>query len=369
MEYSFTASPKNNHDNNIRPSEKQVAIFTTHLGFLLSLNHVIIESMTAVTASVLTPSAKQLRPFDVRRDLMAVANLIADCFAQSLDADGKRYVQQMRRAANNPSWLWWAALTKDDTNVPLWGFVWEEDGKIVGNLSLIPKYSLGERRYLIANVAVDSAYRRRGIARALTLAALQHLQQQHVHSVWLQVREDNLYAYSLYLSMNFQERTRRTLWHLPTKGAARKPPTDILVSPRLPSDWKKQKTWLLSAYPSEMIWCLPLDWKAIQPGLTGELYRLFTQNYPYHLSARRKDKLLGILTRQRGGSTFDYLWLAASPETESDALGALVPTIQQTPLSKQILSFDYPSGRATETLLGMGFQPQRSLIWMNYNLE
>ena len=115
-----------------------------------------------------------MRPFDVRRDLAPVADLVEQCFADTLDPDGERYLEQMRAASRNPGFLHFAAAASEWSSVPLSGYVWEEDGKVVGNISLIPFALHNQRNYLIANVATHPAYRRRGIARSLTAQAVEH---------------------------------------------------------------------------------------------------------------------------------------------------------------------------------------------------
>ncbi len=81
------------------------------------------------------------------------------------------------------------------------GFVWEERGKIIGNVSLLS--SEVPRRFLIANVAVHPDYRRRGIAVALMQEALQHIHNQGGQSVMLQVESDNAAAITLYQGLGF----------------------------------------------------------------------------------------------------------------------------------------------------------------------
>jgi hypothetical protein len=49
--------------------------------------------MAAITHPT-TTSSSHLRAFDVRHDLDAVADLVEVCFADTLDADGRRYIQQ-----------------------------------------------------------------------------------------------------------------------------------------------------------------------------------------------------------------------------------------------------------------------------------
>jgi hypothetical protein len=82
--------------------------------------------------------------------------------------------------------------------------VWEEDGKIVGNIT-VNQTSPGSRRWLISNVAVAKSYRQRGIARGLMYAGLELIKDCNGESVSLQVRADNASARHLYDSLNFKE--------------------------------------------------------------------------------------------------------------------------------------------------------------------
>lgn len=204
--------------------------------------------MTAVSQTIRSP-ASHLRPFDVGRDLNAVADLVETCFADTLDEDGKRYVQQMHAAARNPRYLRWATAVADHVSMPLSGYVWEENGYLAGNLSLIPFLNQGRRYYLIANVAVDPSYRRRGIARAMTRTALDHAFSRGAASVWLHVREENLAAFNLYQSLGFRERARRTTWE---SGAPNQKPellaiqrtSGITVNRFQRQHWNQQRQWL-----------------------------------------------------------------------------------------------------------------------------
>jgi len=56
-------------------------------------------------------------PFDIRRDLDPVADLVETCFAETLDEDGKRYVRQMHSAARNPGYLRWASAVADHASI------------------------------------------------------------------------------------------------------------------------------------------------------------------------------------------------------------------------------------------------------------
>ncbi len=118
----------------------------------------------------------------------------------------------MRAAANNPRVINWAS-TAEWSNPAMSGYVWQQDGRIIGNVSLIPYFIRSQRYFLIANVAVHPDYRRQGIARRLTEEAITHARQRSAPATWLHVREDNQAAVELYLSLGFVERARRTTWY------------------------------------------------------------------------------------------------------------------------------------------------------------
>ncbi|HEY7616599.1 MAG TPA: GNAT family N-acetyltransferase, partial [Terriglobales bacterium] len=234
--------------------------------------------MTAQAVSLPRAIPGNLRPFDFSKDLLPVADLVELCFADSLDADGRLYIKQMRQAARNGPFLELAAGPGSLRDLPMSGYVWQEDDRVVGNLSLIPFRRNGERLYLIANVAVHPDFRKRGIARALTQAVMEELDQRGQKETWLQVDETNDAAVNLYRSMGFRESLRRTSWRmLPQRELVVGSDAGLELRLRRPSDWAQQKQWLLQNYPDDVRWQLPLDINLLRPGLKGGLQRLFSE--------------------------------------------------------------------------------------------
>ncbi len=321
-------------------------------------------AVIAETASFTTPS--HLRPLDVQRDLLAVADLIELCFASTMDADGEQYLRQLRHAARDASFLRWAPRAAERVAMPLSGFIWEEDGRLVGNLSLIPLNKQGKRVYFIANVAVHPDYRRRGIGRALTEAALDYIRRRHITTAWLQVRTDNPNALNLYLSEGFIERARRHTWQaVPGKqeGHVEKP-GEISITNRNSSDWDVQKAWLNQNYPPEVAWNLPFNANSFKPSLITDLIRFISGETTHHWAARQNGRLLGALSFEPTPTSADNLWLAAPPSIEEEVILNLLPFALHNIAPFRPLTLNYPAGRAEEAFMAVGFKLHQTLIWM-----
>ncbi|MCW5876393.1 MAG: GNAT family N-acetyltransferase [Anaerolineales bacterium] len=321
--------------------------------------------MSAQALSIPQEFPSNLRRFDIRRDLNAVADLVELCFANSLDADGRLYIQQMRDAARSGPLLDLAA-SSGRTDLPLNGFVWQEGERVVGNLSLIAQRHAGQRLYLIANVSVHPEHRRRGIAEALTQAALQDLVARGRPKTWLQVDADNPAAVELYRKIGFRERMQRTSWRLLWQPSPNLPETHARPRARKTQDWARQQEWLDANYPADLRWQLPLEPVALQPGLRGSLERALSARQIEQWSAVQNGRLLGVLSWQSSAMEADHLWLAAPPKSEAAALPALVAEAAQRLYSYRPLSLNYPAGRAVEALEQCGFRAVRTLIWMDY---
>ena len=96
-----------------------------------------------------------------------------------------------------------------ETPEQMLGYVWEENGRIVGNVTLGLSDPL-RGTWLLSNVGVHPEFRRRGIARALVQTAIEQTRRHGGRYLTLQVHTENLEARALYESMSFDtlERTR-----------------------------------------------------------------------------------------------------------------------------------------------------------------
>lgn len=318
----------------------------------------------------LSPTTRHLRPFDVSKDLTAVAGLVEACFANTLDEDGRRYVSQMHAAARNPRYLRWAMSVADNFPMPFSGYVWEENGYLAGNLSLIPYKNQGRRCYLIANVAVDPAYRRKGIARALTNKAIEHARKGGADEIWLHVRDENTAAQNLYRSLGFKERAQRTTWEIKPKSQKiiasqlNQRPNGIEVAKPQPDHWAQYRHWLDSVYPPQLTRHQHFNPTALRPGLIGSIYRFLTATQIQQWATLQGDQLIGVLAWQPHSKNADHLWLACSQENDATVITALAPNLHQDLVNRRRMLLDFPAGRAILAFHEAGFHIQQTLIWM-----
>lgn len=325
--------------------------------------------MSAVTIPVQNKDHPHMRAMNMFRDLNAVADLIELCFANTMDNDGQRYVNDMRRASRDVGFLRWASNMTEHASLPLTGFVWEENGRIVGNASLIPFREQGKRIYLIANIAVHPDHRRRGIARVLTQRAMKHGWDKKASALWLHVRDDNPGAIELYRQLGFKEVARRATWVAKTAPPSL-PASDIQIVPRHPRFWLQQQDWLRRLHPDVLGWYRSFNLNSLRPGLMNWLYLLFIDVNIKQWAAVRGDRLLATLSWAPRGGRSDSLFAATNAgvdeggETSAEALALLLVHARRALSNRSALSLEYPAGEMTEAFLAAGFAERRTLIWM-----
>jgi GNAT superfamily N-acetyltransferase len=320
--------------------------------------------MTASAIAVSPGTPGRIRTLNPVRDLPAVADLVELCFQSTMDRDGKRYLQDMRRSAENPSFMKWASKTADAISLPLTGFVWEDGGRIVGNVSLIPYNRRNKRVFLIANVATHPDYRRRGIGRLLTDAAMKHARVKYADEIWLHVREDNPGAITLYEDLGFRERFRRTTFHSSSSVPILQASPGIQIRPRRAADWTRQSAWLERLHPQGMAWYFSNFWNIFQPGLVNTLGNFLADINIDHWTAWRGGAMHAAASVVYGRDYVDVLWAATSPDDSDDALHALLARIRSSIDSRRSLLLEYPAHLSENSIRAAGFAVHRTLLWM-----
>lgn len=310
-----------------------------------------------------------LRTLNPWTDYSAIADLIELSFSDHMDAEGREYINYLRRLAkNNENRPLFDGLENYPTNMD--GLVWIENEKLIGNLSMIPFTTDGHRRMLVANIAVQPDFRRLGIAKALTEKSISQARDRKIESVWLHVRDDNAIAIHLYESLGFIKKAIRSTWEV-NPGAVR--PVHLQpglhIQKRISREWGFQKTWLAQTYPPEITWNLALHVNLFSPGFWNSVSRFFDEKSIEHWSLHEKGNLAGIVTWEESSRAYDLLWLACDPEKESVVIRNLIPhVIEQVNTTKPMI-LNYPADRSEAEFKLIGLTNLHRLIWMEKDLS
>jgi ribosomal protein S18 acetylase RimI-like enzyme len=162
-----------------------------------------------IAGSISNSTHPHIRPLNPARDLGQLADLIEEAFERELTEGGMRVLREIRVLSRLGPLTFLLDGLGPGSESMFTGFVWEEGGRLLGNVS-VSRPTGQARRWQISNVAVRAGYRRQGIARQLVEAALDHAAQRGGGNAYLFVRDDNLGALTLYAKLGFVEVDRMT---------------------------------------------------------------------------------------------------------------------------------------------------------------
>lgn len=324
------------------------------------------------TAAPTTHAPHNLRPVQPRRDLAAMADLIEVCFADTLDAGGRAMLREMRIMAKAGPLAWW--LARAVNAIPaLHGFVWIEDKRLVGNVSLarLPY----DRGWMIANVAVYPEFRRRGIARQLMQAALAYIAPRGRFAV-LQVDAPNTAARHLYETLGFRTQRIFTRWR---RAAYHKtpltPPHHSLPVRRMQRREAPQLLALAEAlrpnHRGGMGWQRPTARDSLRPARLGFAHMLFSgQQTDYWVVPGPEDTLQAALcVEQRIGGLTTRFDLLVTREHRGTLEPGLIDFLLRT-YPRRSLVTDHPADDPVlnDIVQPVQFRPERLLAHMIWHV-
>ena len=306
-----------------------------------------------------------MRPFNPGRDLSALADLIEVGFSKSLDRSGRRMVQGMR-SLGRLGWLGgvlsrWVLPPAANPR----GFVWEEDGRVLGNASLLPVLGY-PHRWVMANVAVLPDQRRRGIGRSLVTASIGDAQHRGAHEIILQVDQENEDARLLYQSMGFTSSPPRTTW-IGRVDQALEPTVASQVRRRVGSEWRNQWELARGLHPEGLVWPYPISAGYFRPRAWQQRLGL---DLDRHWVWFEDERLLGSVSLRWGFEPGQLrMILLVEPESRGQIeLSLITASLRNIQPMGDFIVMDYPMGAAEQIFRGMGFKVQRNLIWMRLAL-
>jgi ribosomal protein S18 acetylase RimI-like enzyme len=154
-----------------------------------------------------TRAGDGLRPVNTAHDLPQIVDLLRLVFGDSLEGDETKLFGEGAPGPVNELYVRFHPSAQRLAN----GFVWQADGRIIGNATLLTTKTWD--RFLVANVAVHPAYRRQGIARHLMQAITTSVRNRGGREILLQVVKDNQSAIDLYLSLGYAAIGNMTTWY------------------------------------------------------------------------------------------------------------------------------------------------------------
>lgn len=241
-----------------------------------------------------------LRPVDPGRDMGQIAALMEGAFAGNLTRQGREALREMRIMSRFGPFLWLLDRISPEFHETSRGFVWVEEGRVVGNVN-VGKTAPYSRRWLISNVAVRSDYQGRGIAHHLVQAAIDLAKEHGGQWVVLQVHADNVPACRLYQHLGFEQIAAMTELHL-----ERVEPVvftgDCVLRRRGYSEWRKEYELALAATSKGAHWLNPVRADQFMIGLDQRLSRwlnnLIAGRREHRLAVEEDSRFVATLTVQ-----------------------------------------------------------------------
>jgi ribosomal protein S18 acetylase RimI-like enzyme len=331
--------------------------------------------MVAAPLSFDARAGNGLRPVNLSHDVPQVVGLLSLAFRPALQAEGRRLGDPQLSAYPG-----WASRWRQFRQGVVPGFVWEEGGRIVGNVSILPTRIFG--RYAIANVAVHPDYRRRGIARNLMEASLDMLEKHEARVVMLQVRHDNDGAIRLYRTLGFRIIGSMSSWEasyaqvrlLPVERSRRNPDRAgaHFVRPLRSGEW--QAAWEMDrdSLAPDLSWPEPLEPDAYRTGVWRRLDQFLSgRRQEYWVAVNGRDELAGLASLVSEWGRAHSLALRVPPAGRGDVERALLAKLLRRLeyLPRRHIRLDHPAGDAavTDLLCEANFTTRRTLTVMRYD--
>jgi GNAT superfamily N-acetyltransferase len=318
-----------------------------------------------------------LRQVSLRNDLGGIADLLELCFGPTMDDSGRAAIREMRMISRSGSLsLLFHGLDQLVGGLGQ-GFVWLEDGRIVGNVSVSPTHyprSLG-KTFIIANVAVHPDFRRRGMAEVMMRAAMDMIRQKGGRAAILQVEHQNDTAQRLYLRLGFHEERVFTRWYRSSLHRAPEKAEDMpFMTMRQFGDWWAEYQLAEQVRPQRyggMGWLRPTHPETFRPSLLGSVGAWMVGRSDTHVIVRDEQKRGVLRASLRITSTFggaDKLEMLIRPVDQGRLEDPLINYALRRLDNRRAVSMEHPADdtAATEVLKRYHFEARQTLMHMRY---
>ena len=314
----------------------------------------------------------KIRRVDARQDLIPIAELIQTCFATTLDDDGKRYIDYMRYLGENRLVLEHILAQRHRANI-FNGYVWLEEGRIIGNVTMTGMKKHGSFVQVLSNIAVIEKWRGTGIATQLTLKALDASKESGALEAWLQVREDNPGAIHMYKKLGFITKTIRSTWTTDRNKFQVNNNSDLLrtsyVEKVTRASWGQVTALLTNNYDTDVDWFFRFNPENHKPGLLKLIDNLFRIEQYENIGLYHRDTLNGVLLYVSGRMFGENAWLGTEDEKSvENKLHQIFEFLFRKNQGISRIQMNLPAGKYEKPLCKSGFHEIHRLIWMSKDL-
>lgn len=335
--------------------------------------------MVSLTLSKSSSVSNGIRPVNLKTDLAPLADLIELAFADTMDSSGRAAIREMRALSRFGTGLGVLAGMNDLVQGIGLGYVWVEDDRLIGNVSIYPSNLPADMRnyWIIANVAVHPEYRGRGIARRLMEVSLDAIRKHGATrgrspKAILQVEQGNDAAYHLYDTLGFVE--EGTWRHWRRSGTTRVPPQehDAYIAQRRRDEWRAEYALAKRIRPNGLGWQRPLHPRSFHRSLLGALNDMLNMRSTERLVIRSEDErqvLASLWIERAVAATSVQLVLMVDPDYQGIYDDALIHLAAQRYGMRTPLMLEHPANDTltSAVLERYHFHEQRTLVHMRWD--
>ncbi len=307
------------------------------------------------------------RPVNIRQDLQQIADLLEISFTD-MDHSGRMAVREMRTLAHSGPFLWLLQGMDRMVKALMQGFVWVEDGQIIGNVSI--SRAGFDQTWVIANVAVHPDYRGQGIATELCKCALDRIANWRGSAAVLQVEAQNHSAHHIYRKLGFYDERTFTRWRWRfsdrTPRALENMPR---ITYRAPYEWHDEYELAEQVRPPHLGglgWLRPNVPAYFRPSFTS----FFKPGSTEHWVVRGSSGLDAVLLTQVAfGSAYMRFDMLVHPDRQGQLEEALINyTLRQASQQYRGGLTEHPADdfHAESMFRHYHFEPERTLIHMRW---
>ncbi|MEM7332496.1 MAG: GNAT family N-acetyltransferase [Chloroflexota bacterium] len=323
----------------------------------------------AVVAHPQSNSKDGPRPININKDIPQILRLLELCFGSAIHGDG-RHILTSDSLNQSPAFLW--RMTPAAGKLAQ-GIVWEVNGRIVGNVTLLTTKVPG--RFLIVNVAVHPDFRRQNIAKNMMVAVTQQVKKQKGREILLQVVKSNTAANMLYQSLNYDRLGSITSWYTNLSRIRR-----IGVEPHMPEirelrskEWREAYRLDTSVLSPQLSWPEPPDPNMYKFGIFDKLANFLNgRQIETWVTRDNSQNLTGLGSIVSEWGRLHHAALRVHPDyqgqLERPLLAKLVRRLHYLP--RRNIRLDHPDDDeiVNRLLKEANFQPQRTLTHMKLEL-